>query len=110
MDDLPKAKEHKDIPILFADVTSILITSPNNIQFQINLNVIFRQLNKGFKVSLLSLNFNKTHFVQFTNKSTCTSDIQITYEDKFIQLLKGNFLGLKKFFPSAPLLFNQRIF
>jgi len=70
-----------------------LITSPNNIHFQSDLNVVFRQLNKWFKGSLLSLNFDKTYFIQSTNKSTCTYDIQITYEDKFIQLLKRNFLG-----------------
>jgi len=34
------------------------------------------------------LNFDKTYFFQCIDKSTCTSDIQITYEDKFIQLLK----------------------
>jgi len=45
INDLPKAREHKAIPILFAEVTSILITSPNNIQFQGDLNVVFRQLN-----------------------------------------------------------------
>jgi len=41
MNDLPKATEHKAIPILFADDTRILITSPNNIQFQSDLNVVF---------------------------------------------------------------------
>jgi hypothetical protein len=35
--DLPKAIKHKAIPILFAYNTSILITNPNNIQFQSNL-------------------------------------------------------------------------
>ena len=30
---LPKAREHKAIPILYADDTIIVITSPNNIHF-----------------------------------------------------------------------------
>jgi len=81
---LPKAIEHKAIPILCADDTSILITSPNNIQFQNDFNIGFGQLNKLFEAYLLSLNFNKTCFIQFTNKITCTSDIQIAYEDKHI--------------------------
>ena len=93
IDLLPKAREHEAIPILFADDTSILITSPSNIQFQSDLNVVFRQLNKWFKGSLLSLNFDKTYFIQFINKSTRTCDIRIMYEDKFVQLLKRNFLG-----------------
>jgi len=82
INDLHKAVESKAIPILFADDTSILIISPNNIQFQSDLNVVSGQLNKWFKVNLLSLNFDKTYFIQFTNKSTCTSDIQIMYDDK----------------------------
>ena len=37
----------------------------------------------------------KTYFIQFTNKSTCTSDIQITYEDKQISIVnETKFLGL----------------
>jgi len=45
INDLPKAIEHKVIPIFVADDTSILIISPNNIQFQSDLNVVFGQLN-----------------------------------------------------------------
>ena len=58
--DLPEAMEHIAIPILFADDTHIrvLITSPNNIQFQNELNIVFGQLNKWFKVNLLSFNFD----------------------------------------------------
>jgi len=44
---------------------------------------------------LLFLNFDKTYFIQFTNKSTCTSDIQITYEYKQISIVnETKFLGL----------------
>ena len=75
------------ILILFADDTSILITSANNIQFRSDLNLVFGQLSKWFKTNLLSLNFDENYFIQFTNKSTCTSDIQIAYKNKFVQLL-----------------------
>ena len=51
--------EHRAIPILFADDTSILITIPNNIQFHSDLNIVFGQLNKWFKANLLALNFEK---------------------------------------------------
>jgi len=37
INDLRKAIKHKAIPILFADDTSTLITSPNNIKFQSDL-------------------------------------------------------------------------
>ena len=95
INDLPKAIEHKAVPILFAHDTSILITSPNNIQFQNDLNTVFGQLNEWFKANLLFLNFDKTDLIQFTNKITCTSDIQITYDDKHIcTAIETKFLGL----------------
>jgi len=41
------------------------------------------------------LNFDKTYFIQFTNKSICTSDIQIKYEDKQINIInETKFLGI----------------
>ena len=71
-------------------------TSHNNIQMQSDLNIIFEQLNKWFKSNLLFLNFDKTYFIQFTNKNKSTSDIQIKYEDKkLISIVnETKFLGL----------------
>ena len=86
INDLPKAAEHEAVPILFADDTGILFTSPNNDQMQSDLKTVFVQLNKWFKSNLLLLNFDKTYFIQFTNKNKCTSDIQIKYEDKQISI------------------------
>jgi len=41
------------------------------------------------------VNIKINYFIQFTNKSTCTSDIQITYEDKQIcTAIETQFLGL----------------
>jgi len=93
INDLLKAIENKAVPMKFADDTSILITSTNNIQFQSDLNVVSVQLNKWFKVNLLSLHFDKTYFIHFTKNVTCTSDIQIRYEDKFVHLLKQDIMG-----------------
>jgi hypothetical protein len=72
INDLPNTIDHKAIPMLLSDNTSQLITSPNNIQFQSDFNIIFGQLNEWFKANLFSLNSDKTYFIQFTNKSTCT--------------------------------------
>jgi hypothetical protein len=68
INDLPKAVKHKALPILFAADTSILLTSPNNIQLQNDLNTISEQLNNWFKSNLLFLSLEKTSFIQFTNK------------------------------------------
>jgi len=60
-----------------------------------DFNIIFEQLIKWLNLNFLFLNFDKTYFLQFTNKSTCTSDIQITYEDKQISIVnETKFLGL----------------
>jgi len=41
------------------------------------------------------LNFDRTYFIQFTNKNICTSDIQVKYEDKQINIVnETKFLGL----------------
>ena len=95
INDLPRAVEHKALPILFADDTSIILTSPNITQMQSDFNEIFMQLNKWFKLNSLSLNLDKTLFIQFTNKTTCISNIQIKYEDKQIRTVKeAKLLGL----------------
>jgi hypothetical protein len=47
LNDLPKAIEHKALPILFADDTSILITSANIIQMQRDSNIHFELLING---------------------------------------------------------------
>ena len=89
------AIEHKAIPILFADDTRVLFISPNNIQFQNYFNMVFGQLNMWLKANLLSLNFDKTYFIQFINKRACPSDIQIMYKDKQIHTaIETKFLGL----------------
>ena len=51
--DLPRSVEHKALPILFADDTSFLLTSPNNIQMQSDLNFVFEQRNKWFESNQL---------------------------------------------------------
>jgi len=92
--DLPRAVECKALPILFADDISILLTSPN-VQMHSDLNFVFEQLNKWFESNQLFFNFDKTCFIEFSNKSKCTSDKQITYEDKQLSLAnETKLLGL----------------
>jgi hypothetical protein len=53
INNLPKAVEHKALPILFADDTSIILKSLNNTQMQSDFNIIFEQLIKWFKSNLV---------------------------------------------------------
>jgi hypothetical protein len=94
INDLRKAIGHKLFLFFFADDASIWITSSNTIQFQNDLPIVLGQLNNWFKVNLFSLNSDKAYLIQFTNKITSTSDIQITYEGKQIHTaIDKNFLG-----------------
>jgi hypothetical protein len=92
---LPDAVEPKAIPIIFADDTSTLVTSPDNNQFQKEYNTVFCQINKWFKDNLIFLSFNKMYFIQFNNKSIGNSNIQIMIEDKQVSTVnETKFLGL----------------
>ena len=98
INDLPKAIEHKALPILFADDTSMSLTGPNNIQMQSGLNIAFEQLFKWFISNFLLLNFDKTYFIQFNNKSKYTNEgkqISVANETKFLGLFINNNLSWK---------------
>ena len=69
MNDFPKTVNDKTIPILFADDTSIIIKSPNSKDFQTNMVTAFNCVNKWFRVNLLSINVDKTHYIQFKTKN-----------------------------------------
>jgi len=69
INDLPKFINDKSVPILFADVTSILVSHPDPMVFYNIINTIFQTLSEWFKHNLISLNFSKIHFIKFTTKS-----------------------------------------
>jgi len=54
INDLPKILNKTSAPILFPDGTSI-----DPIDFDKNINMVFKTLNKRLKANELSLNFNK---------------------------------------------------
>jgi hypothetical protein len=84
VNDLPKTISDKTVPILFADDTSIIVKSPNFRDFQTNMVTAFNGVNKCFKVNLLSMNVDKTHYIQFKIKNRPTVDINIVCNDNLI--------------------------
>ena len=95
INDLQKVVEPTAISIMFADDTSIFIKNHNNIQLQSDLNTVICKINTWFQDNLITLNLNKTYFMQFINKSTGNSDIQITIDYKHTATVKETkFLGL----------------
>ena len=68
VNDLPRTVNGKTVPILFADDTSIIVKSSKLKDFQNNMTMAFNCVNKWFKVNLLSINVDKTHYLQFKTK------------------------------------------
>ena len=56
-------------PILFADDTNIIITNPSPSKFKEDMNNIIDNINDWFRGNSLSLNFDKTFFLQFRPKN-----------------------------------------
>jgi hypothetical protein len=51
--------------VLYADDASLLITDPNKKDFQANLNRISCKVNNWLHAILLTLNFQKTQYLEF---------------------------------------------
>jgi hypothetical protein len=82
--DLPKTVNDIAISILFADATIILIISPNKSDFELKVTTAFNIINEWLNTNLLSMNFNKTHFMQFTTNNKPKPHLQITHLNKQI--------------------------
>jgi hypothetical protein len=96
INDLPKTIKDETVPILFADDTSIIVKSPNPQDFQTNMVLAFNNVNKWFKVNLLSINVDKTHYFQFKTKSKPNLDISIPCDGNLITYSpKIGFLGIQ---------------
>ena len=82
INDLPKITNNKNNNnksklILFAADTSIIVTNPNPTEFIKYINMTFKNINEWFKTNLLSLNFDKTNFIQFITKNSSCIDITL---------------------------------
>jgi hypothetical protein len=77
MNNLPNVTSTDAKICLYADDTSIIVTKPNLEHFKITANEIFLHINKWFKANLLSLNFKKTHYVQFRATNFHDSNIKV---------------------------------
>jgi hypothetical protein len=70
--------------VLLADDTSLIITNPNQERFQTALNKTLSDINLWFKANFLSLNFNKTYYLQFITKNYIDDTLDINYLNKNI--------------------------
>jgi hypothetical protein len=95
INDLPMATDSDTKVVLFADDTRIIITSPNQERLQAALNRTLSGINLWFKANFLSLNFNKTNYLQFKTKNYVDNRLDINCLNKNIANCPyTKFLGL----------------
>ena len=84
------------IPILFADDTSVLVIDRNPNELDLILSVVLQIINNWFTSNLLSINFQKTHCMQFTTKNSTLmgSKVQVN-SNEIIELPHIKFLGFE---------------
>jgi len=82
-------------PILFADDTTIIISNTNPEEFKNNINSVMTEITNWFQSNLLTMNYNKTHFMQFLTKKQNERKIQIIAPNSInINISSTKFLGL----------------
>jgi hypothetical protein len=82
-------------PVLFADDTSIIITNPSPSKFIEDIKNIIDNINNWFRSNSLSLNLDKTYFLQFRPKNIYEINMKINCGNKLIKKTKNTkFLGL----------------
>jgi hypothetical protein len=81
--------------ILFADNTSIIILNINLEEFKNNANLLTNEAINWFQSNFLTLNCNKTYFLQFFTKKQNEMKIQIVASNSVItNINRTKFLGL----------------
>jgi len=64
-------------PILFADDMTIIISNTNPEEFKNKINSVMTKITNWFQSNLLTMNCNKTHFMQFLTKKQNERKTQI---------------------------------
>jgi hypothetical protein len=95
VNDLPKLAFTDTKFILYADDTSLIVTSPTLENHDERLNLLFKNLNEWFQANKLILNYEKTSYVQFNTKNNRVCSTEPTYQGESISNKKTTkFLGL----------------
>jgi hypothetical protein len=81
INDLPKIVNDNTEVVLYADDTSIIITSLNPTDFTNSANKILQDINKWFTTNPLSLNTDDT-IMQFVTKTRSVIHLHVMYKNK----------------------------
>jgi hypothetical protein len=66
--------------VLFADDTSVIITNPSPSKFEKSVSKTIQDMSEWSNTNLLSLNLDKTHFIQFVTKNSSSIDSKLCME------------------------------
>jgi hypothetical protein len=91
---LPKLASIGAKILLYADDTSIRVTSPNLENFEKQIDKIFRDFNNWLKTNQLALNYNKTQSLQFSTKNSTDYALELNYQGNYNSSSHTKFLGL----------------
>jgi hypothetical protein len=82
INDLPHSINKNNKIVLFADETSLIISNPDPMKFREDVSTILQHIHEWFNANLVSLNWEKTHFMYFTTKNNFLGDFDIIYKDR----------------------------
>jgi hypothetical protein len=95
INDLPKSINDNSKMVLFANDTSMFVTSSNPKKLENYINKVFLDINRWFTTNLLSLNVEKIQFMQFVTKTNSLLDLNIMHGNKkIVNIHNTKFLGL----------------
>jgi hypothetical protein len=95
INDFPFSVKKIGIPILFADDTSIIVSNSNPEKFKSNINLVLKETSMWFNSNFLTLNCDKSHFIQFLLKKHKELDLQIIANNSVISNINcTKFLGI----------------
>jgi hypothetical protein len=73
------------IPIMFANDTSVTISSKNLVEFSMLSNRVLSHVSKWFTDNKLSLNLDKTNIIKFITNNSPQYPLSNGYNDKCIE-------------------------
>jgi len=95
INDLPNLASVGNKIFLYADDTSIIVTNPNLVNFETQIDKTFGDINNWFKINQLVLNYNKTHYLHFKMKNSKDYELKLNYQGNCVKSSPNTkFLGL----------------
>jgi len=95
INDLLRTTDNYANAVLFPDDTSIIITHTDAQEFKQTIDIAIQETNNWFLSNLLTVNYNKTHFLQFFTKKQNKIPIQIISSNTILTNIHSTkFLGL----------------